>query len=237
MRHLLLLAIGLVAWAGCTDGRPRQQQLAPTETPPEPEAARGLADERLCVRVIDGDTIELDGGEKVRYIGIDTPETVHPQKPVQWMGKEASEANRVLVEKRKVRIEHDVERTDRYGRTLAYVWLGEILVNEQLVQLGYAQVSTYPPNVKYQERFLAAQRAAREAGRGLWGATPAVEETPAVRTPPTASAAADTDTVYVTNTGAKYHRGGCQYLRKSKIAISRKDAVAQGYDPCKVCKP
>jgi len=69
--------------------------------------------ERFCVRVIDGDTIVLDGGEKVRYIGINTPETKHPRKPVQRMGKEASEANRILVEGKQVGLEYDAERTDR----------------------------------------------------------------------------------------------------------------------------
>lgn len=104
--------------------------------------------ERTCVRVVDGDTIELDGRERVRYIGIDTPETKHPRKPVQWMGKEASEANRILVEGKRVGLEYDAERTDKYGRTLAYVYVGKVMVNELLVKAGYAQVSTYPPNVK-----------------------------------------------------------------------------------------
>lgn len=124
---------------------------------------------RLCVRVVDGDTVELEGGERVRYIGIDTPETVHPRKPVQRMGREASEANREFVEGKRVQLEYDIERRDRYGRTLAYVWVEEVMVNERLVELGFAQVSTYPPNVRYVDRFLGAQRRARGAGLGLWG--------------------------------------------------------------------
>jgi micrococcal nuclease len=92
------------------------------------------------IRVIDGDTIELEGGVKVRYIGIDTPETVHPSKPVQFMGKEASAFNRQLVEGKDVRLEYDVQRTDKYGRTLAYVYVGDTFVNAELVKQGYAQI-------------------------------------------------------------------------------------------------
>jgi len=122
------------------------------------------------VRVIDGDTIEIEGGVKVRYIGIDTPETVDPRKPVQCFGKEASAKNEELAGGKEVKLEKDVSETDKYGRLLRYVWVGDLLVNEYLVKEGYAQVSTYPPDVKYQERFLAAQKEARENNRGLWGA-------------------------------------------------------------------
>ncbi len=118
----------------------------------------------LCTRVIDGDTIELSDGEHVRYIGIDTPE----MRPVEAWAEAATEANRELVEGRIVRLELDVQERDRYGRLLAYVWVGDLLVNEELVRRGLAQVSTYPPNVRYERRFLAAQREARAAGCGLW---------------------------------------------------------------------
>jgi len=128
-------------------------------------------------RIVDGDTILLDNGTKVRYIGIDTPETKHPKKPVQYFGKEASEANKKLVDGKKVRLEYDVQKTDKYGRALAYVYVedasqghpvGEIFVNAWLVENGYARVSTYPPNVKYQNKFIELERKAREEKRGLW---------------------------------------------------------------------
>jgi micrococcal nuclease len=122
-------------------------------------------------RVIDGDTIEVDiGGKlyKVRYIGIDTPETVHPSKPVECFGKEASEKNRQLVEGKTVRLEKDVSETDSYGRLLRYVWVGDNFVNDYLVRQGYAYAYTYPPDVKYAEQFVQAQREARENNRGLW---------------------------------------------------------------------
>ena len=123
--------------------------------------------------------VSLPDGSKtrVRYIGIDTPETVHPSKPVECFGKEASNFNKQLVEGKTVWLEFDVERYDRYNRLLAYVWLTskpfapeQNMVNAILVKEGYAQAYTYPPNVKYSELFVQLQREAREQGRGLWTA-------------------------------------------------------------------
>ncbi len=106
----------------------------------------------------------------VRYVGVDTPEIHHPMKGVERAGKEASEANRKLVDGKTVRLEFDVQEQDRYGRLLAYVYLEDgTFVNAWLVEYGYAQVMTVPPNVKHQELFLKLQREAREAGRGLCG--------------------------------------------------------------------
>ena len=143
------------------------------------------------VRVIDGDTIDvvIDGVQfRVRYIGVDTPETHHPSRGVEPFGFEATEANRALVEGKTVYLEKDISETDRYGRLLRYVWLADgRMVNEVLTAEGYAQVSTYPPDVKYQEAFLTAQREARDQGRGLWsaqgvGARVAVTPTPVLAT-------------------------------------------------------
>lgn len=123
-------------------------------------------------RVIDGDTITvLYNGRSytVRYIGIDTPETVAPGRPIEWMGREATAANKSLVEGKTVYLEKDVSETDRYGRLLRYVYVGQLFVNAELVRRGYAVVSTYPPDVKYQSLFLQMQQEARIAGRGLWG--------------------------------------------------------------------
>lgn len=120
------------------------------------------------VNVVDGDTMKIDSGETIRYIGIDTPETVHPSKPVMCYGKEASNKNAELVEGKIVELEKDVSETDKYGRLLRYVWLGEVLINEVLLREGYAQSSSYPPDVKYQDRFVAAQQLAHEEQKGLW---------------------------------------------------------------------
>ena len=119
-------------------------------------------------RVIDGDTIEIEGGERVRYIGIDTPETVDPRKTVQCFGVEASKKNKELVEGKMVRLEKDITDRDKYNRLLRYVWLGDTLVNLALVQGGFAHSYSYPPDIKYQDKFVVAEKQAREAKLGLW---------------------------------------------------------------------
>jgi micrococcal nuclease len=135
-----------------------------------PTAGRTLAQ---VVRVVDGDTIVvvISGLEcRLRYIGINTPETVDPRKPVECYGREASQRNRELVEGKTVELEKDVSETDQYGRLLRLVWVNGEMVNASLVGEGYAMVVTYPPDVKYQELLLDLEREAREAGRGLWAA-------------------------------------------------------------------
>jgi micrococcal nuclease len=134
-------------------------------------AAGGRELEGMVVRIVDGDTIHVRIGaqiEKVRYIGVNTPEVHHPTRGEEPGGREASELNRQLVAGKRVRLEFDVQERDRYGRLLAYVWVGDLMVNAELVRRGYAQVMTVPPNVRYQDLFLKLQRDAREAGRGLW---------------------------------------------------------------------
>ncbi len=183
--------------------------LTPTE-PPLGAAPVGPVEWAVVLRVIDGDTIEIDRGhgpERVRYIGIDSPETVDPSSPVEWMGPEASAANAALVEGRRVVLERDVSETDRYGRLLRYVWLedpssptGWLLVNLALVGAGFAQVATYPPDVRYVDLLLAAQEEARAAGRGLWAPEPASTPTPkaAPKPTPTPTSGGDCDPSYPT---------------------------------------
>ena len=120
------------------------------------------------IKVIDGDTIKLENGEIVRYLGIDTPETVHPSKPVQCFGKEASAKNKELVEGKLVKLEKDITDRDKYGRLLRYVWIGDLFINDEFVRQGYAYAYTYPPDVKHNEQFVQAQQEARENNRGLW---------------------------------------------------------------------
>jgi len=115
--------------------------------------------------VIDGDTITIKGGYRVRYIGIDAPE-IHPA--VEAFGIEAREANRKLVAGKNVRLERDVSETDKYGRLLRYVWVDDILVEAELVRQGLARAKTYPPDTKYQDYLEQMQAEAREAGRGMW---------------------------------------------------------------------
>lgn len=123
------------------------------------------------VRIVDGDTIHVRVGErveKVRYIGVNTPEVHHPRKGEEPGGRDAMAVNRTLVAGRQVRLETDVQARDRYGRLLAYVWVGDTMVNAELVRQGYAQVMTVPPNVRHQALFLRLQREARAGGHGLW---------------------------------------------------------------------
>jgi micrococcal nuclease len=122
-------------------------------------------------KVVDGDTFDIspsvEGRSRVRLIGMDTPEVHFGTQPY---GPEASAFAKRELEGEEVRLELDVQKIDPYGRLLAYVYLPDgQMFNETLLREGYAQVATFPPNVKYQERFLEAQREAREANRGLWG--------------------------------------------------------------------
>lgn len=132
-----------------------------------------LSDTVGVARVIDGDTIVLITGEKVRYIGVDTPETVHPKKEIECFGKEASVQNKKLVEGKHVRLVKDISDTDAYGRLLRFVYVKdesgtEIFVNHELVQQGFATLQTVPPDVAHAEELKQAQESARRAHRGLW---------------------------------------------------------------------
>lgn len=170
-RALPLIAVCVaVAWAGrgALDG---------------PQAGRGGAFapgasmHGLVTRISDGDTIHVSVGgrdEKVRYIGIDTPETHKPNTPVQCFGRRASAFNARLVGRRDVDLRLDAETRDRYGRLLAYVYRRPdgLFVNAELVRQGYARTLTIPPNVRFADRFASLAREARGAGHGLWAACP-----------------------------------------------------------------
>jgi micrococcal nuclease len=122
-------------------------------------------------RVVDGDTIvvRLDGrSERVRYIGVDTPESVKPGVSVQCFAKAAAAENRRLVQGRAVRLEYDAEARDRYGRLLAYVWRGNTLVNAELVRLGYGKPLEIAPNLAHAAELRQLAAAAKRDGRGLW---------------------------------------------------------------------
>jgi micrococcal nuclease len=154
-------------------------QVTPVDHTGSPGAGMPPADALVAAtvtRVVDGDTIhvDLDGIDTtIRLIGIDTPEREGPYTHEECFGREASAYTERVLAGRAVFLEFDVERTDRYDRTLAYVWLDGQLFDERIVADGYAVVATFPPNVKYVDRFLAAQRTARDDGRGLWGTCPA----------------------------------------------------------------
>lgn len=176
-------------------------------------------------RVIDGDTIELANGERVRYIGIDTPERGQPYYEA------AKRFNAQLVQGKHVELEFDVQQRDRYGRLLAYVHVEHngkrVFVNAELVRQGYALAYTVPPNVKYADEFVRLQRIARRRGLGLWSE---------------AHAQSDVD-IYIGNRRTRvFHRADCPHASrlssKHRIAFkSRRDALDANYHPCHRCKP
>lgn len=171
----LLLGLLAVLFAGCAATAP--PDVAEVTGPAPSDAPSGSVPEGLettVTRIVDGDTLYVsDLSVRVRMIGIDTPETVHPDRGVECFGREATEHLTGLVPPgTRVVVGFDVERTDRHDRPLGYLWRVSdgTLVNLAMVEDGYAQAYTVPPNVRYSERFLAAQREARAAGRGLWAA-------------------------------------------------------------------
>ncbi|MCH8345907.1 MAG: thermonuclease family protein [Chloroflexi bacterium] len=189
-RVLAVVALLLLA-AACAQPSGAPSPSTGTATTPDPTGATlepsssptpvGL-EEAIVINVVDGDTIDvlIDGRKlRVRYIGIDTPETVDPRRPVECFGREASERNRELVEGMTVGLERDVSETDQFGRLLRYVWANGEMVNAALVEEGYASASAFPPDVRYAELFAALETQARADNRGLWGtacATPAAPQ-------------------------------------------------------------
>ena len=180
--------------------------------------------DKLVKQVLDGDTIVLRNGDKIRYLGIDSPEM--GEKP-EFMGVEARDLNRRLVSGKRVRLEFDKEREDRYGRKLCYVFLenGE-MVNAILLRRGLAYVLAIGPNVKYFSPFLEQQRLAMQERVGIWS-----------REPP------HPEKSYEGNTGSLvFHRPQCE--RAKEIARhnrrsfpDRRSAFWEGYHPCRICKP
>lgn len=117
-------------------------------------------------KVIDGDTIVLENGEVVRYIGIDTPEM--NSKGGSCFAQEALNKNRELVEGKEIKLKKDVSERDKYGRLLRYAWIDDIFINKYLIENGYASAATFPPDIKYSEEFKELQKQARENNLGLW---------------------------------------------------------------------
>ncbi len=198
--------------------------------------AAAAAPGQVVERVVDGDTIIVEGVGRVRLIGVDTPETVHPNRPVEFFGKEASAFTKRLLEGKRVRLEYDQERQDRYGRTLAYVYLDDgTFVNAEIIRLGYGHAYTRFP-FRHMEAFRQFEREARDNRRGLWGTAVGGSSSSARAAPEARPSAGRDDTVFVTRTGRKYHKEGCRFLSRSKIPMKRNEAVEQ-YEPCGVCKP
>jgi len=185
-----------------------------------------LAKEYTVSKVIDANSIVLESGEQVCYIGVDAPELGKKSGGSQFYAKEAVAFNKQLVLLKKVRLEFDAERRDADGRLLAYVFVKDLFVNGELVKRGYARAMIKPPNVKYKDLLVKYQNEAMSKEIGLWQ-----------------EKKTDTASYYVGNKRTYvFHRPDCSYAgkipEKSKIIFrSRLDAIKIGYTPCKRCKP
>mgnify|MGYP002622540439 CR=1 FL=1 len=161
---LLIILIAARLWRDEQPPHTTTQSPPPTTTEVSGDSVRARVQ-----RVVDGDTLLLVGGERVRLIGIDTPESVKPDTPPEPFGREASAFTKKLAEGQEVRLEFDRHREDQYGRTLAFVYIGELLLNEEIVRQGYSRAETrFHFRSDFQKRFLAAEREARDARRGIW---------------------------------------------------------------------
>jgi micrococcal nuclease len=179
-------------------------------------------------RVVDGDTVEIMYGgnkkETVRLLLVDTPETVHPDKPVQPFGKEASDYTKKQLTGKTVQVELDVSDRDTYGRLLAYLWADGKLFNELLLEQGLARVAyIYPPNVKYVDRFKDVQRKAQQAGIGIWSLENYVQESgfsEKVQVSKPSSTAGDSDSSVTYASCKEVRAAGKAPLRKGEPGYS-----------------
>jgi micrococcal nuclease len=184
-----------------------------------------------CTRVVDGSIIILNNGEEVKLIGVDTPETKHPKKPVEYFAKESFAFTEKLVKGKEVRLEYDIHERDSFGRRLAYVYLEDgTLLNAEIIKGGYGRTDTKSP-FKYREQFSQYEKEAREDKRGQWAKKPKKKEKEYTR-----------EYYMGSKFSTIYHLPHCALIRKvnpldRKMFNSVKDAVTAGYVPCKICKP
>lgn len=204
------------------------------------------------VRVIDGDTLSIrfeDGAEeRVRLLLVDTPESVHPNKPVQPFGLEASEfAKDIMPAGSTVKLELDVSERDKYGRLLAYVWIGDKMLNELLLEKGLARVAyVFAPNTRHVDRFYEIQKQAQQQAVGIWsienyatdnGFNESVTKTPEETTEVSKSSKGSCEEPLIkgnhsSNGELIYHVPGAQFYEKTnpeEMFCTEEEAVAAGY--------
>jgi len=186
-----------------------------------------LVQEAGVAHAVDGDTVELANGQKVRLLGIDAPELEKEGQPADFLAHKAKRFLADLVEGKRVRLEYDRLRYDRYGRTLAYLFLPNgTNLSQEMVRQGLAHVYTVPPNMRFREELLAAQREAISAHRGIW-----------------LKALKQEEPFYLGNRKSLlFHRPTCHQgqntAKTNRVQFkSLTDAYLQGYSPCRTCKP
>ncbi|MGQ9688958.1 MAG: thermonuclease family protein [Desulfobaccales bacterium] len=192
-----------------------------------PAQGQGLIAEALVAQVVDGDTVILNTGHKVRLLGLDTPELEREGRPAEFLAHKAKEVLADLAQGKRVRLEYDKVRYDRYGRLLAYLFLLDGTdLGRELIRQGLARVYTIPPNLRFREELLAAQREALKARRGIW---PKVLQ--------------QDEQFYLGNERSLiFHRPSCHLGQKTaptnRVKFkSLSEAYTQGYYPCRICKP
>ena len=202
-----LLFIALIFFALCSSGLAREKEFVVT-------------------KVIDGDTVMLENGDIVRYLGIDAPNLKKNEGGPQFYSREAAKFNKNLVLLKKVRLDVDVDKKDAQGRLLAYVYVKNVFVNGELVRLGYARAAVSPPNIKHRDLLLRSQKEAEERYAGLWQ-----------------EAKNQTYPYYVGNKRTfTFHKPSCplsdKVPEKNRIIFrNRADPIRIGYVPCKHCRP
>lgn len=184
----------------------------------------------IVKRVIDGDTIELKSGEIVRYIGIDAPETIYSKKMSEAFWKEATEANKRLVEGKTVRLEYD-KQVKHDNRLLAYIYVGDVFVNGELVRKGFALYSPFDPNRAKDTLLFQYENEARKNKLGIWAL-------------PLKNPGKEYTASKIRKEGEikKFHRIECPHTQKiatkNKVIFKSIDeALDNGYRPCRTCNP
>jgi micrococcal nuclease len=182
--------------------------------------------EYLVTKIIDGDTVLLENGSTVRYLGVAPPHLHKGKVEAEFFAREAVRENKSLVLMKKVRLEFDVDKKDAEGRLLAYVFVKDLFVNGELIRLGYAHAAVSPPDVRHKNLFLRYEKDASKKCLGLWQENKAA-----------------TERYYLGNKHSYiFHRPSCPLVgkipEKNKIIFrTRTDPIEIGYVPCKICKP
>lgn len=258
----LLLMIGSLSLTGCSkkpyilDDKPTMAEntIDDLGKDEEPQESSNTFAEARVVRVVDGDTIvaTVDGvDEKIRFVLVNTPETKHPKKGVEYYGKEASDFTKVNLEDKTIYLEKDVSDRDRYGRMLRYIWLKrpatnnptdeeieQYMFNAILLKKGFANLSTFPPDIKYVDLFVKLERDARKNNLGLWGDDGEPVGDKSSSKEETVSRGNPEDPIRANVKSKIYHvPGGKNYDKVSKANIiyfkTEEDAIAAGYRKAK----